>query len=102
MYKEYIMTLPGGFQLPVSIAIDELTQGQTIPYQLPEETAGEVLLHCAADRVSNQMTAGCIQSESHTVSRGDDWLYLEGNFLCLEMIGVSRQESTGEYHDKTG
>ena len=96
------MTLPGGFQLPVSIAIDELSQGQLIQYQIPEAAAGEVLFHCAADRISNQMTAGCIQSEAHTGFRGDDWLYLEGNFLCLEMIGVSRQESTGEYHDKTG
>ena len=102
MYKEYIMTLPGGFQLPVSIAIDELSQGQSIPYEIPEEAAEEVLFQCAADRISNQMTAGCIQSEAHTVSREGDWLYMEGKFLCLEMIGVSRQESTGEYHDKTG
>lgn len=102
MYKEYIMTLPGGFQLPVSIAIDELSQGQSIPYQLPEEAAGDVLFQCAADRISNQMTAGCIQSEAHTFSRNSDWLYMEGKFLCLEMIGIPRQESTGEYHDKTG
>ena len=102
MYKEYIMTLPGGFQLPVSIAIDELAQGQTIPYQIPEEAAENFLLQCAAERISNQMTAGCIHREAHTISRGGDWLYLEGDFLCLEMIGIPRQESTGEYYDKTG
>ena len=102
MYKEYIMTLPGGFQLPVSIAIDELSQSQTFPYQIPEGTAEDILLHCAADQISNQMTAGCTQSESHTFSRDNDWLYMEGRYLCLEMIGIPRQENTGVYHDKAG
>lgn len=102
MYKEYIMTLPGGFRLPLSIAIDELLQRQTVLHQISEEGAGDVLFRCAADRISNQMTAGRIQSEVHAFSREKSWLYLEGKFLCLEMIGIPRQENTGVYHDKAG
>lgn len=102
MYKEYIMTLPGGFQLPVSIAIDELSQRQIIPYQIPEEEAEDLLLRCAVTRIANQMTAGFIQSEAHAFSPEDSWLNMEGNFLCLEMIGIPRQENTGVYHDKAG
>ena len=86
MYHEYYLTLPGGFRLPLGIAVETVeyydteTAAVTDGVQLMERIAGSYLLE--------HMTAGEILEQKITVE--SNRLYAE--YICLEMIGQNRYE----------
>lgn len=99
MYAEYYITLPGDFRLPVCLAVETLTSRAGLS-DTGSETDAESLLHTfAGTYVSDQMIAGSILSQTHTITNeGDVWV-LEADFVCNEMIGRIGAERNGEWNE---
>ena len=100
IYEEYYITLPGGFRLPVCIAIESVyalsgnaTEADTLPIQA-------VLQSCAESYLRQDMVAGTVLHRSETVTQTDGCWCLDGRYVCTEMIGKVRQEQIGEYDGK--
>ena len=86
MYSEYYITLPGGFRLPVGLAVE------TWIYYETEETAVsncvDILEVYSREYLLSHMTAGQIL-QTQTAAEGNR---LYADYICLEMIGQIRYE----------
>ena len=91
MYSEYYITLPGGFRLPVAIAVEQW-RWYGPKNSEPEAAAEEFLEDFAASYLSGIMTAGRIDAKFESVSQFDGGWCLTGKYACYEMIGKSRLE----------
>lgn len=98
MYKEYFLTLPGGFRLPLALCVDIGIQRQE---SLSEYNQGSNLEEYARSYLCSQMVAGTILRESVSVSEQTDCLVLQASYICSEMIGRVQSELIGEQHGKT-
>ncbi len=98
MYQEYRITLPGGFQLPIALAVEEITYYTSAEQLQPSQE--EMLTAFAEKYLSEQMTAGTILERDASVSRQQDVWLLEGRYVCREMIGREIREQIGVEHGK--
>jgi len=96
MYKEYYITLPGGFVLPVALAVDTHTCCQTQPFRKESEDSYGALSAFCDEYVRSQMVSGSILERNMTAQTGTDGIRLEAYYTCLEMIGKRRQEGKVE------
>lgn len=92
MYKEYPLILPGGFVLPVALAVEQWNG-----YNKDEQdmlTNGSVidLSSFAALYLQQQMISGRIVSKAENIQHTNDTVCLKGVYNCLEMIGRERTE----------
>ena len=94
--KEYRVTLPGGFSLPIALAVETISHYSTAPRMLPSQE--EMLTDFAEQYVCSQMAAGRILEKSGMIIRQDSVWILEGNYVCHEMIGREKPEQIGEDH----
>ncbi|MDO5545231.1 MAG: sporulation protein YqfD [Eubacteriales bacterium] len=97
MYRQYDLTLPGGFRLPVALCVDtyqcfELEDG---------ESESSTLGAFAHQYLKSQMVAGQIQSGTQAILRSGDTLRLTGSYVCTEAIGKVKPEQIGETNGKT-
>ncbi len=95
MYSEYYLTLPGGFQLPAALVVEEWIRYDCSVEAVPDEAMAGTLSAFAQRYLGSQMTAGRILEKQETVSGST----LYGNYICHEMIGQIRYE---EITDKYG
>ena len=98
MYQEYRITLPGGFQLPIALAVEEITYYSSAARMLPSQE--EMLTAFAEKYLSRQMAAGTVLERDASVSRQQDVWLLEGGYVCREMIGREMREQIGVEHGK--
>lgn len=101
MYQEYDLTLPGGFQLPVAIAVETYAQWELEADSMPEEQMQQILTEFAGDYLHSQMVAGVVHSQELSFSKEEEYCLLEGEFVCVEMIGSRQRLTIGEDHVKT-
>ena len=101
MYQEHYITLPGGFQLPVGLGVETVTDRILVPEAVPAAEAEAALQQFARQGLLKQMTAGQILLESHCLSEEGGLFVLQSRFLCSEMIGRVITEEIGELHGKT-
>lgn len=90
MNTRYVLTLPGGFRLPVSLSEYRYAENhlqQTIA--LPSEDA---VAHYAKMYLQGVMTAGTIVEANLTYKKGTDVSLLHGEYACREIIGQVRSE----------
>ena len=100
MYEEYCITLPGGFQLPVSVGVETLFPRNISSRKIGKETADNLLRPFAAEYIRSHMIAGTIVQESGTVHGGKDIWQLEASYVCDEMIGRIVAERNGETNEQ--
>lgn len=99
MYSEYVLTLPGGFALPVSLVKETFSGCELYKVQT---TDAEILLESfAAAYLQEQMTAGTVIQKAETIGESGGAFYLMGNYACLESIGVEQEEKIGDFNGKT-
>ena len=98
MYQEYRITLPAAFQLPIALAVEEITYYTSAAQLQPSQE--EMLTAFAEKYLSEQMTAGTILERDASVSRQQDVWLLEGRYVCREMIGREIREQIGVEHGK--
>ena len=97
MYRQYDLTLPGGFRLPIALCVDT--------YQSYDLVAGESevssLEAFARNYLTSKMVSGQILSSTEKIQRSGDKLLYKGRYVCTESIGKVRQEQIGESNGKT-
>lgn len=96
MVTEYILTLPGGYPLPVKLVKETLSASRLSQQKVAQEEAGTLLKAFASRYLATQMIAGTITERLETVVPGDGLWRLTGNYACTEMIGRVRVEQNGE------
>ena len=96
MYSKYVLTLPGGFELPLSLIRETVIPAKTDEQEIrePEDT----LRNFAGKYLSEQMIAGRVLSEEVSVYRDGGIFRLVGTYACLESIGQRQEEKIGEYN----
>ena len=100
MYSKYVLTLPGGLELPVSFVKETIRRFDLTEEILPEESVAEKLTGFAERYLKSQMIAGVILQKAERVTSREQIYVLEGSYACEEMIGRVRPEEIGEYHGK--
>ena len=89
--EEKCMTLPGGFQLPLTIVSETYFDYEQIAPTSPnpeDQTVSEFVQRY----LLNQMIAGKILNCRESVTHEEAYTCLEGIYGCLEMIGLERSE----------
>lgn len=101
MYKEYSMTLPGGFQLPVKLVEETWTGYESVDGIRDEADAQKVMSDYASRYLNQQMTAGSVLKQEEFFSTVDSLFQLDGTYACLEMIGQEQSEEIYQQYGKT-
>ena len=101
MYKEYDITLPGGFRLPVALCVDVYQRFDTEILEIPKTEASAALERFARQYLTSQMIAGQIQNGVQTLTRSTDVYCLRGSYVCTEMIGKVKIEQNGDTNGET-
>ena len=97
MYKEYYMELPGGFELPLGIAVERLTYHDTSSVVTADKML-EALEQWSEDYLRRDMIAGQILSADISLEENEEVSGIVGTYQCLEMIGrLQQEEITGNY-----
>lgn len=100
MYSKYVLTLPGGFTLPLSIVKESVTEFDLTPCALEKEAVLAGLSDFAQKYLQQLMVAGVIVSREEEFLPDQGWI-LEGSYECQEMIGRVKPEEIGVYNGKT-
>lgn len=90
IYDEFKLTLPGGFQLPISLIREKVETHDFSAVSQTEEY--EWLTGDAIRYLQSQMVAGQILDQNIRTELQNDIYCLNGRFACLEMIGVDKEE----------
>ena len=101
MYKEYCITLPGNFRLPVALCIETYTVCETEPFETDQLSAECILADFAESYLSEQMISGKVLSKRHKLFEENGYFCFKGNYICTEMIGRVQREQIGELNGKT-
>ena len=96
MYEEYYITLPGGFSLPLGIAVETYTGSTTAQQPVPLEMTENLLSDFSRNYLKENMIAGQILNSTESISQIQDMAVLQGAYLCREMIGRIQWEQIGE------
>lgn len=92
MYSESYLTLPGGFQLPVTLVTEVWTEYEYADREVAGEDTAAMLERFAQDYLSQQMVAGQILSGTQELASQEGVVILHGKYACREMIGQVRSE----------
>ena len=96
MYKEYYITLPGGFRLPIAFCLETFDFHKTQTGINTQTEAEASLKDFAADYMMGQMVAGEIKDKNEIVTLEDEIYRLTGEYTCIEMIGREQREQIGD------
>lgn len=98
IYKVNHLTLPGGFQLPISVISETLTyysstDNACLDFEWVEPLSKQYLIQ--------SMTAGIIVDSNINTELNDSVLLQNGQYFCEEMIGQVHSEEIIQDHGKT-
>ncbi len=97
MYKKYTLTLPGGFELPVSLLytyVESDTDSQSV-----SAISEDGMKNAAVEYLNTQMVAGEIRNSAISMEHTQDLLILRGTYFCTEMIGKEQYEERYDSHE---
>ena len=98
MYSEYVLRLPGGFSLPVTLRKEWVTDCELRESQTPDS---DQWLKAFADAyVQSQMVSGSVTRKEQILQEDGGCRILEGKYACIEDIGICKDEKIGEFHGK--
>lgn len=101
MYSQYYCVLPGGFQLPIAVAVEQCyfrkTDTITAASQISQVCAEEFV----QDYLVEQMLCGKILGKLEQAEVVDRVYTLKGSYVCLEMIGRERSEEIIKHYEQS-
>ena len=100
IYEEYALTLPGGFQLPLSLSVETWYYRDIEENLMDIDTAGELSSQTAKGYLAENMISGKILDAVHSEANDGKIYRLEGIYLCSEMIARERNEEIMEEYGK--
>ena len=86
MIKVSNWTLPGGYELPVTVETETLLEYTLEPLELPARQAETLLREESLRLTQAQMTAGQIETGSAAIQKTQDSYRCRGVWNCLELI----------------
>lgn len=96
IYEKAFLTLPGGFQLPVSL-IKETVLSYSVETAHPmDDSEFDWMFKSAEAYLEGDMIAGEIMRKNVFRKQSDDIFSLTANYVCKEAIGQARIEEIGE------
>ena len=101
MYIEYPLTLPGGYQLPIVLTIQEVTDCNLSDLSMEPESTEQVLAGYAQSYLQSQMVAGKVVQGNYQITEKAGSLHLVGEYICDEMIGQTRSEESINQYEQT-
>lgn len=102
MYEEYYIILPGGFRLPAALVVETFSTWSHRESSLSDMDAEALLALFAEKYLTQQMVAGSIRSAETRFAEEEGSFRLDGQYVCVEMIGSMQREQIGENDGKTG
>ena len=96
MYEEYYITLPGGFQLPVALAVERYDYREFTKMELPQVELEKLLSEFGERYLNRQMLAGTIRNLDLEFQAGSGIVQMAGEYDCMELIGVVQRLQIGE------
>ena len=96
MYEEYYITLPGGFRLPLALAVERFVVLETAEREIPQEKAETLLTEFAESSLIQSMVAGSIDSCDVSVMPEPGIWILTGEYRCTELVGICQRLQIGE------
>jgi sporulation protein YqfD len=97
---EYVLTLPGGFALPVTLLVDTYFHWDAQSIRTEGMESSVLSENTAKEYLVESMIAGEILDVVLAEEFGENVYILEGNFLCSEMIARERNEEILEEYGK--
>ena len=101
MYSKYVLSLPGGFSLPVALIKWTILSADLVTEEIPVDDARRMLSDFSIRYLDEQMIAGRIVQKNELLTHSEGLYQLKGNYACIEMIGRVQQEQIGANHGKT-
>ena len=101
MYSKYVLTLPGGFCLPVALIKYSFESYELSDEHMDPSRAQKLLSDFTDQYIRDQMVAGRILASGEQMRALDGGYQLTGTYACTEMIGRVQQEQIGAYNGKT-
>lgn len=101
MYREYPLTLPGGFRLPLVLTVQEEITYDLVPLKSDEQAIEQNAKNFAQQYIVSQIIAGEVKQENYRIWKVDGALHLNGQFICKEMIGQSYSEEIVSKYGQT-
>lgn len=92
MYTEHILSLPGGFRLPVTLVEEKCVYYDNSTAVVVTDAASASMEHFAEIYLNSQMISGQILTRVQTVEQNEDIYCMYGQYTCLEMIGRVKSE----------
>lgn len=92
MYTKYVLTLPGGFQLPVILLVEKQVWRNASQTGAQVQDVSDLAHEIAQDYLQQQMISGAIRSCDATGELNNGVYVLQGEYRCSEMIGRVRSE----------
>ncbi len=99
MYEEYYITLPGGFRLPLALAVEEFSQREFIRKEIPQDEATGLLAEFGESYLRQTLIAGTILTSDLRFSAQPGIVILTGEYRCHELIGVAQRLQIGEENE---
>lgn len=96
--KEYFLTFPGGFYLPISLSVDSYVSYMNSTGDLGASCAEKDLLDFSNRYISESMVAGEIESVNTQTSMDNNVYRLDGIYCCHEMIGRTKAYEIGDVY----
>lgn len=96
MYREYPLTLPGGFQLPIGLTVQREVKCDVVTMQVDCADSERILQRCTQMYLESQMIAGKIEQANGQFIKSEGALRWVGQYCCDEMIGQARSEEIAE------
>ena len=101
MVKKYDLTLPGDYELPLSLIIEECIGHQILTCNTCTAYSENALSDFAKQYIRGGGIARRINEEQETLETNDGLLILKGIYSCNEMIGREQGMQIGDLHGKT-
>ena len=92
MYVTYVLTLPGGFQLPVALVAETWRYWDTTQESLDSDAAAQQMQEVSRHYLQSVMIAGSVTKSTSQPQNTEELFSLNTKYFCHEMIGQVRSE----------
>jgi len=98
IYSQNYFTLPGGFELPISLITERIYRFDEQPICLSDHSEITWMKGSVENYLLKDMVAGRILHSTSELKVEDALCHLNGSYACNEIIGKVRIEKMGEYN----
>ena len=100
MYEEYYVSLPGGYRLPIALAVEQYLEYDISGAQPSEEEVLSRLQRFSDSYLLRQTVAGKILQKQQDLRQEEGCWRLDSRYICTEMIGKEQEEQIGDIHEQ--